>query len=139
MPHQKVSPFLRQAARLMRSHPIDAEATLWWRLRSRKLGGLKFRRQQPMGPFIADFICFEARLIVEVDGAQHQGSLDDIARTEELTARGFKVIRFDNDRVRVDTDRVCEEILETARSRRNDPSSDPAQSAGPPSPTRGEG
>ena len=116
----------------MRRHPIDAEATLWWRLRSRKLGGLKFRRQQPMGPYIADFICFEARLIVEVDGAQHRYSLEDIARTEELTVRGFKVIRFENDRVRVDTDRVCEEILEAAKSRLGTPSSDPA-TAGPPS------
>ena len=139
MPHQKVNPFLRKAARSMRSHPIDAEKTLWWRLRGRQPGGLKFRRQHPIGRHIADFICFEARLIVEVDGVQHRNSLDDVARTEALTLRGLRLIRFENDRVRVDTDAVCEEILRIATSRLRYPSSDPAQSAGPPSPTRGEG
>ena len=139
MPHQKVTTFLRSAAREMRSRPIDAEKALWWRLRGNKLGGLKFRRQHPVGRYIADFVCLEAQLIIEVDGKQHDGSLDDIARTENLIARGFRVMRFPNDRVRVDLDRVCDEILAVARSRLANPSSDPSQSEGPPSPTRGEG
>jgi very-short-patch-repair endonuclease len=139
MPHQKVTLFLRSAARSMRSRPIDAEKALWWRLRDRKLGGLKFRRQHPVARFIADFVCPDARLIIEVDGKQHDGSLDDVARTEELVARGYKVMRFQNDRVRADLDRVCEEILAVASSRLSHPSSDPSQSEGPPSPTRGEG
>ena len=56
---------LRKAARSMRGQPIDVEKTLWWRLRGRKPGGLKFRRQHPVGRFIADFVCLEAALIVE--------------------------------------------------------------------------
>jgi very-short-patch-repair endonuclease len=139
MPHQKVTPFLRSAARHMRSRPIDAEQSLWWELRDRKLGGLKFRRQHPVGRFIADFVCMDARLIVEVDGKQHEGSLDDIARTEELVARGFRVMRIPNDRARVDLDRVCEEILAVAMCRPAHPSSALRQSRRAPSPTRGEG
>ena len=117
MPHQRVTPFLRKAARSMRGQPIDVEKSLWWRLRGRKLGGLKFRRQHPVGRFVADFVCLEARLIVELDGRQHQGSVSDVVRTDELKGLGFDVIRFDNDRLRIDIDAVCEEIFGAARSR----------------------
>jgi very-short-patch-repair endonuclease len=154
VPHQKITSFTRSAARFMRGHPVDVEKDLWWRLRSRKLCGLKFRRQHPIDRFIADFVCLEARLVIELDDAQHRGSLDDIARTEALARRGFAVLRFDNDRVRVDIDGVCAAISEAAAQRIETitakegfrpscstfhPSSDPAQSAGSPSPTRGEG
>jgi very-short-patch-repair endonuclease len=139
MPHQKVTPFLRCAARAMRSRPIDAERTLWWRLRDRKLGGLKFRRQHPLGRFIGDFVCMDARLVPEVDGKQHDGNIDDIARTEEPIARGFAVMRFPNDRVRVDLDRVCDEILAAAISRLAHPSPVVSQSETTPSPPGGEG
>ncbi len=101
----------------MRGQPIDVEKSLWSRLRGRKIGGLKFRRQHPVGRFVADFVCLEARLIVELDGRQHQGSVSDVVRTDELKGLGFDVIRFDNDRLRVDIDAVCEEILGAARSR----------------------
>jgi very-short-patch-repair endonuclease len=123
----------------MRSRPIDAERMLWWRLRDRRLGDLKFRRQHPVGRFIADFVCMDAQLIVEVDGKQHEGSLDDLARTEELIARGFTVMRIPNDRVRVDLDRVCDEILAAGRSPVAHPSFALRQSRRAPSPTRGEG
>jgi very-short-patch-repair endonuclease len=136
MPHQRVTPFLRSAAREMRSSPIDVEKNLWWRLRGRKLGGLKFRRQHPVGRFIADFVCLEARLIVEVDGRQHQDSQSDAVRTEELRRLGFEVIRFENDRVRIDIDNVCDAILAVATPRVATPHPTPS---GPPSPTRGEG
>jgi very-short-patch-repair endonuclease len=136
MAHQKVSPFLRKNAREMRSAPINVEKDLWWRLRNRKLGGLKFRRQHPVGRFIADFVCLDAQLIVELDGQQHRGNLDDVVRTEELVGRGFKVLRFDNDTVRADIDRVCEEILEVARWRLDTPYPSPSAT---PSPTRREG
>jgi very-short-patch-repair endonuclease len=120
----------------MRSRPIDVEEALWWRLRGRKLGGLKFRRQHPIAGFIADFVCVEARLVVELDGKQHQGAVRDLRRSEELFDRGFKVIRFDNERVRIDIDEVCSAILETASAQLQTPHP-PASRA--PSPTRGEG
>jgi very-short-patch-repair endonuclease len=87
------------------------ERALWWRLRDRKLGGLKFRRQRPEGDYIADFVCLEAKLIVEVDGAQHEGSILDRHRTQDLMRMGFDVIRFSNEEVRRDIDAVCEGIL----------------------------
>ncbi len=121
MPHQKVTPFLRAAARDMRGHPVDVEKALWWRLRGRKLGGLKFRRQHPVGRFIADFVCLEAGLIVELDGKQHQGSVSDVVRTDELKGLGFDVMRFENDRLRMDIDAVCDEILGAAMSRLGTP------------------
>jgi very-short-patch-repair endonuclease len=107
--------FLRRSAREMRSHPTDVERALWWRLRNRKLGGLKFRRQRPEGPYIADFVCREAKLIVEVDGAQHRGSIADRLRTQHLTRIGFDVVRFSNEEVRADLDAVCARILRIAK------------------------
>jgi very-short-patch-repair endonuclease len=136
MSHQDVSPFLRRAARSMRRAPIDAEENLWWRLRGRRLGGLKFRRQHPIGGYVADFACLEAKLIVKVDGKQHQGSEGDVVRTRELRRLGFRMIRFENDFVRAYLDQVCEEILAAARLASRPPH--PAASQ-PPSPTRGEG
>ncbi len=61
----------QSSARRLRKHPTDAERLLWCHLRLRQLGGYKFRRQQPLGPYIVDFVCLEQRLIVEVDGGQH--------------------------------------------------------------------
>src|SRR3712207_5054917 len=121
MPHQRITPFLRSAARGMRSHPIDVEKAMWWRLRGRKLAGLKFRRQHPVGRFVADFVCLDAKLIVELDGKQHEGSFADELRTAELGRLGFAVMRFRNERVRVDPDGVCDEIAQTARLRMGTP------------------
>jgi very-short-patch-repair endonuclease len=106
----------------MRGHPIDVEKALCWRLRGRKLGGLKFRRQHPVGRFVADFVCLEANLIIELDGKQHQGSVSDVVRTDELKGMGFDVVRFENDRLRMDIDAVCDEILGAAKSRLGTPS-----------------
>jgi very-short-patch-repair endonuclease len=107
--------FLRRSAREMRSHPTDVERDVWWRLRNRRLGGLKFRRQRPEGRSIADFVCLEAKLVVELDGAQHEGSAADLYRTQDLERMGFRVLRFSNDEVRRDIDAVCERILRMAR------------------------
>jgi very-short-patch-repair endonuclease len=117
MPHQTVTPFQRAAARSMRSRPVDVEKALWWRLRGRRLRRLKFRRQHPIGRFIADFACLEARLVVELDGRQHQNSLDDIARSEDLYVRGFAVLRFPNEEARKDIDAICAAILQEALTR----------------------
>ena len=136
MPHQKISPFLRSAARSMRGRPIDVEEAVWWRLRARKLGGFKFRRQYPIGGYIADFACLDARLVVELDGIQHSHSLTHAERTAALKKLGFAVIRFDNNAVRIDIDKVCQEILTATRGRAATPH--PAASQ-PPSPAGGEG
>ncbi|RUT31435.1 endonuclease domain-containing protein [Arsenicitalea aurantiaca] len=80
----------------MRSNPTEAEAIMWRVLRDRRLAGYKFRRQVPIGPFIADFVCYQARLIIELDGSQHTGSLYDAARDAELRRRGFDILRVYN-------------------------------------------
>jgi very-short-patch-repair endonuclease len=94
----------------MRSHPTSAERALWWRLRDRRLGGLKFRRQRPAGSYIADFVCLDAKLIVEVDGMQHETSILDRVRSQDLKRMGFDVVRFSNEEVRIDIDAVCARI-----------------------------
>ncbi|MBI3291550.1 MAG: endonuclease domain-containing protein [Elusimicrobia bacterium] len=88
-------PFARQLRRKL----TDAERRLWTCLRSRQFQGYKFRRQQPLGPYIVDFCCFEHRLVVELDGGQHTQQREaDAQRTSFLKCQGFEVIRFwDND------------------------------------------
>lgn len=85
-------------ARTMRHGGTDAEGRLWQALRARQLQGAKFRRQVPLGDYVADFLCFEARLIVEVDGGQHSLERDG-ARTAWLESQGFRVVRFWNNEV----------------------------------------
>jgi very-short-patch-repair endonuclease len=88
------------AARQLRRHQTDAEKKLWLHLRNRHLGGFKFRRQVPFGPYIADFCCLEARLIIELDGGYHRTITDrDSNRTEALAQIGYRVVRFTNDEV----------------------------------------
>ncbi len=82
-------------------------------LRRYQINGCKFRRQQPIGPYIVDFVCFEKRLIIEVDGGQHaQRVEDDNARTEELRSQGFQVLRFWNNQILREIDSVKAAILE---------------------------
>ena len=84
-------------ARELRQRSGDAEWKLWSILRNRQLGGLKFRRQVPIGRYFADFACFDSRLIVEVDGSQHADRVEaDAARTRDLEQLGWHVIRFSN-------------------------------------------
>jgi very-short-patch-repair endonuclease len=86
-------------ARYLRSRMTDAERKLWFLLRDRRFAQVKFRRQVPIGPFIADFLCFESRLVIEVDGGQHAESLRDIKRDRWFAANGFRVLRFWNNEV----------------------------------------
>ena len=86
----------RGFARNMRHVPTEAERTLWLALRGRRFLAWKFRRQVPVGPYIADFLCFEARLIVEVDGGQHAESIRDVERDRWFEENGFRVLRLWN-------------------------------------------
>lgn len=112
---------MRPRARKMRREATDAERLLWRYLRDRRLCGFKFRRQQPLGPFIVDFVCFEARLIVEADGGQHDVQREyDAARTEYLRARGYHVVRVWNNDVLQNREAVIEMILRALTSSRDD-------------------
>ncbi|RAZ75111.1 endonuclease domain-containing protein [Mesorhizobium atlanticum] len=115
MPHQPVTPAKRNFARSMRREPTEAEDRLWHELRGRRLDNIKFRRQVPMGRYVADFVCAEARLIVEIDGSQHAESRHDQERDAELKARGFRVLRFWNDDVLKELDAVCDTIIAYVR------------------------
>jgi len=86
------------------------EKALWQRLRAKRLDGLKFRRQHPLGPFIADFYCAAHRLVVEIDGGIHETQAErDQARTEQFEAYGYRVIRFSNEQVKQDIEAVLAE------------------------------
>jgi very-short-patch-repair endonuclease len=102
---------MRHRAQKLRAKPTDAERVLWVRLRRRQVLGYKFRRQQPLGPYIVDFVCLEKRLVVEVDGSQHQEQRTyDEARTRWLESQGYRVLRFWNNEVLAETDKVIELI-----------------------------
>ena len=115
MPHQPVTPAKRNFARSMRREPTEAESRLWQELRGRRLDSIKFRRQVPVGRYVADFLCAEARLIVEIDGSQHAESRHDQERDAELKARGFRVLRFWNDDVLKELNAVCDTIIAYVR------------------------
>ena len=85
-------------ARRLRNNPTDAEKALSRRLRARQLGGLRFRRQAPLGDYVVDFVCHECRLVVGVDGGQHT-PLGDRERTAWLASIGYRVTRFWNNEV----------------------------------------
>jgi very-short-patch-repair endonuclease len=104
---------LRDRARSMRRDDTDAEAKLWNALRARGLGGWRWRRQVPKGPFIVDFLCVEASLVVELDGGQHADQVEyDARRTVYLEGLGLRVIRFWNSAVLENRDGVCLTILD---------------------------
>ena len=106
--------------RQLRKNMTDAERKLWSKLRKHQLKGHRFRRQHPLGRYIVDFVCLEKLLIIEVDGGQHNEQQDyDDERTRWLEERGFRVLRFWNNQVLIETDGVLEDIarkLETPRT-----------------------
>ena len=108
---------LRTRARELRNNPTDAERVLWGQLRFWQLDGYKFRRQQPLGRYIVDFVCLEKRVIVELDGGQHaqQASLD-AQRDRWLRDEGFTILRFWNHDVLKDVGAVKELIYKTLQS-----------------------
>ncbi len=102
-------------ARRLRRDQTNAERTLWFRLRDRRLNGMKFRRQTPIASYVVDFCCEASRLIIELDGGQHALIKEqDAKRTEDLEARGYIVLRFWNNDVLRNIDGVLETIVATA-------------------------
>jgi very-short-patch-repair endonuclease len=115
-------------AKQLRREQTDAERRLWRELRAGRFVGAKFKRQQPIGGYIVDFVCFEERLVIELDGGQHQVQTDyDGGRDKWLRSQGFRVLRFWNNEVMQQFDGVLERIL-------NEISPSPQ-----PSPIEGEG
>ncbi len=106
---------LTSRARALRRGMTEAERALWRLLRSRALAAAKFRRQHPVPPFIADFACVTARLVVEVDGGQHGGAAD-LARDAALARAGWRVLRFWNTDVLGNPAGVLERIVEALRA-----------------------
>jgi very-short-patch-repair endonuclease len=109
MKHQRFGQMMR--ARGLRADATDAERKLWRHIRDRQLEGVKFRRQHPIGSFVADFCCLELGLIIELDGSQHANRTEeDDRRTEYLRQQGFEVFRFWNPDVLNDVESIVETI-----------------------------
>jgi very-short-patch-repair endonuclease len=99
-------------AQSLRNHATDAERHFWRHLSRRQLRGYKFSRQMPIGPFVCDFLCRDAQLVVEIDGGQHDRNADrDASHTHYLEAEGFRVIRFWNNDVLENVEGVLTSIL----------------------------
>ncbi len=100
-------------ARTLRQNMTEAERRLWQRMRSHQIKGYKFRRQVPIGHYIADFVCHEARLIVEIDGGQHdRSSPREVERSGFLENQGYRILRFWNIEVLENLDGVHETIAD---------------------------
>jgi very-short-patch-repair endonuclease len=104
-------------ARALRNNPTEAETRLWRALRRRQIGDARFRRQVPIGPYVADFSCLSARLIVELDGSQHaERAPGDVRRDAWFTARGYRTLRFWNNQVFENLDGVIKTIAAALES-----------------------
>jgi very-short-patch-repair endonuclease len=109
-------PNLTNRAKELRQTETEAEQIIWSWLRTKKLNGVKFRRQEPIGIYIVDFVTFEKKLIIEIDGGQHnieENKANDEIRTQWLESQGFRVIRFWNNEVHSNLDGVITRIKET--------------------------
>jgi very-short-patch-repair endonuclease len=100
----------RDAARVLRRNATEVERIMWRLLRDRRLAGVKFRRQVPIGPFVADFASMEHRLVVELDGGQHADNTADARRDAFLVAGGWRVLRFWNNEAISNREGVLETI-----------------------------
>ena len=110
---RKIANFQRANAKRLRANETDAERKLWRALARIPLDGTHFRRQAPIGPFIADFVCLTAKLVIELDGGQHSESAQvarDAMRTAWLEREGYQVVRFWNDDVLRDLESVLDTI-----------------------------
>jgi len=95
--YTRLKPQAKHRSRRLRLEPSDAEQILWQCLRNRQVGNFKFRRQHPLGRYVLDFVCLEAKLVIKLDGGQHLDRADyDQKRTRWLEQKGFHVLRFWN-------------------------------------------
>ena len=118
MPHRDVSKRRRQFAKAMRSEMSTAEFRLWLRLRKPGIANLRFRRQALIGPYIVDFFCPHAKLIVEVDGDQHAQANSitaDNKRDQWLEGQGYRIMRFWTVEIANNLDGVCDAIAAASR------------------------
>jgi very-short-patch-repair endonuclease len=109
------NPNLSSIAKELRYSETESEKFLWTLLRAKKLNGVKFRRQEPVGQYVVDFVCFEKKLIIEIDGGQHSDEKNkeyDEIRTKWLQSQGFRVIRFWNNDVSSNIEGVITRIKE---------------------------
>ncbi|HEX9024438.1 MAG TPA: endonuclease domain-containing protein [Geobacteraceae bacterium] len=121
---------LTEAAKELRKRMTDAESILWKRLKAKQLDGLKFRRQEQLGRFIVDFVCFEKGIIIEADGGQHAVEMEkDEERTQWLNSQGYTVLRFWNNDILSNTDGVMEAI-KSACSQAPSPRPSPTEERG---------
>jgi very-short-patch-repair endonuclease len=125
----------REFAKHLRCNMTESENKLWRHLRAHRLNGEKFRRQQPIGPYVVDFVHFGARLIVEADGGQHNDSPHDERRDAWLREQGFKVMRFWNNEIMSNLDGVLETVLAAATELPLSPNPSPASGEGSMSPS----
>jgi very-short-patch-repair endonuclease len=107
MPHKNIN-----FAKKLRTNQTDAELRVWQALRAGRLMNYKFKRQVPIAEFITDFVCFEQKLIIEIDGGQHLGSTQDAFRDAKLKAMGFRVIRFWNNDVMQNLEGILMVVLQ---------------------------
>ena len=115
-PRIRTTANIQRRAKELRQEATPAEKMLWERLRNRQLGGFKFRRQHPLGPFIADFYCAERRLVVELDGGIHDTQKEeDEQRTRQFEEFKYRVIRFRNEEVLSNIEIALQKILEACQ------------------------
>ena len=125
------NPTAQRRSRTLRNQATDAERHLWHFLRLRQLGGHRFRRQVPIGSHIADFACLEAKLVIELDGGQHQERQShDRIRDRQIETRGFRVLRFWDNEVFRETEAVLEQIMRLLESTAPHPSLPPQAGEG---------
>ena len=120
----------REFAKHLRCHMTDSENKLWRHLRAHRLNGEKFRRQQPIGPYIVDFVHFGARLIVEADGGQHNDAPRDERRDEWLREQGFTVMRFWNNEIMSNLEGVLTTVMAAVAESPLSPIPSPASGEG---------
>ena len=105
---------MSEFAKQLRRNATEAERIVWGMLRAGRLDGLKFKRQVPLGPYVVDFVCFDEKLIVEIDGSQHAESTYDVQRDAYFAAAGYRTLRFWNGEAMGNRDGMAQSILAAA-------------------------
>ena len=138
MEHEEIPRAKTALARQRRATATRCERALWHELRAKRLDGWKFRREAPIGPYVADFVCFAAKLVVEADGPLHatpEGRRADQRRDAWFEGAGFRILHFSDEEILSDLGRVLDRIRGVLRQA----SPSPGLLRNPPSPSRGEG